>query len=77
MRVVNRQLLIFWQFEALWQKSSPRTHHGFRWIYNRIGPMVAQRVRSKFIADTVYLLLKPFEMIAASVVRLLRSEEYK
>jgi hypothetical protein len=75
MRVVNRQLLVFWKFEALWQKQSPKTHQSFRRIYNRVGPLVAQRVRSKFIADTVYLLLKPFEMIAASVVRLLRWEE--
>ncbi|MCD6049452.1 MAG: hypothetical protein K0Q55_855 [Verrucomicrobia bacterium] len=68
MRVVNRQLLVFWQFEALWQKQSPKTHQRFRRIYNRVGPLVAQRVRSKFVADAVYLLLKPFEVIVAAMV---------
>ncbi len=67
-RVVNRQLLIFWRFEALWQKRFPRSHRDFRRIYNQVGPLVAQRVRSKFIADAVYLLLKPFEVIAAAMV---------
>jgi hypothetical protein len=64
MRVVNRQLLIFWQFEALWQKSSPRSHRGFRRIYNFVGPYVARSIRTKVMADAVYLLLKPCEMMA-------------
>jgi hypothetical protein len=61
-RLANKQLQTFWRFEELWQKSAPRTHRAFRKVYNRIGPIVAGRIRSPLVADMVYMALKPFEM---------------
>ena len=70
MRVANRQLLRFWRFEEWWDRVSPRTHRGFRRIYNRVGPCVARRIRSPWLADGVYLLLKPLEWFAFLITHL-------
>jgi uncharacterized protein DUF6688 len=67
-RKANRQLLTFWKFENIWQHRSPRSHRIFRCIYNRLGPVIAKRVTTPFAADVVYLLIKPFEFLAATVV---------
>ncbi len=81
-RVANRQLRTFWQFERLWASKSPRTHRSFRCFYNRFGPQLAARIKSKFVADLAYIFLKPFEAIAALLIyashrshRLLRQDE--
>jgi hypothetical protein len=63
-RMVNQQLITFWQFENLWRNFAPRSHHIFRLIYNRVGPLIATRIRSPWLADVVYLAIKPFELIA-------------
>jgi hypothetical protein len=68
LRKVNRQLLVFWRFEEVWQASLPFTHQIFRSLYNRLGPLIARRMRNPFVADAVYLLLKPFEYMAAKLV---------
>ncbi len=60
-RRVNRQLMAFWAFEAVWSARMPRLHGAVRMIYNRIGPLVAKRMTTAWIADAVYLALKPFE----------------
>jgi len=67
-RIANQQLLTFWQFEAIWQDRSPGSHRTFRRIYNRIGPIVAHRIKTTFAADVVYLLIKPFEIFASLIV---------
>jgi hypothetical protein len=69
-RRVNQQLRTLWQFEALWQSRAPRSHAGFRLFYDRIGPLVARRIRSPWLADLVYVGLKPLELIAALTIRL-------
>jgi hypothetical protein len=69
LRFVNSQLVTFWQFERLWSLSCPRIHGSFRRFYNWIGPQIAARVNSLIVADLVYLMLKPLELIAAVVVR--------
>jgi hypothetical protein len=69
LRRTNRQLLTFWRFEAIWQGHSPRTHRRFRRVYNRLGPCLARRITTRFAADLVYLLLKPFELLAAIAVQ--------
>lgn len=66
-RLVNLQLLTFWQFEDIWRDRSPRTHRIFRSIYNRVGPFIASRVKTRLAADIIYLTLKPFEWIAAII----------
>ena len=67
-RVANYQLATFWTFEALWRKTAPRSHAAFRRIYNIIGPIIARRITSPWIADVVYVLLKPAEFFARFVV---------
>lgn len=66
----NQQLLTLWQFEATWGKRSPRTHRAFRCIYNQVGPVVARRITSRWVADITYLALKPVELVAALVLNI-------
>ena len=68
--VINRQLLTFRRFEEIWRKYLPRTHKIFRAFYNRLGPVIAGRVRSRIAANSVYVVLKPLEWFAGVVVRL-------
>ncbi len=69
LRQANQQLLRFWRFEAVWQSGFPRMHAAFRWIYNRVGPILARRIRSPWFADFIYLALKPLELVAMVLVK--------
>jgi hypothetical protein len=60
----NQQLMNFWQFESLWVQRAPRSHRAFRRCYNRFGPLLAAKIKSPWLADAVYLLLKPLESLA-------------
>jgi hypothetical protein len=60
----NRQLLTLWQFENLWRASAPQFHAAFRRAYNRVGPALARRITSPWLADIVFLVLKPAEILA-------------
>jgi hypothetical protein len=66
-RQANHQLITFWNFEQLWRELSPLTHRWLRHIYNRVGPAVARRITSPWMADVVYLALKPAEWTARSL----------
>jgi hypothetical protein len=68
-RQVNRQLLRFRQFEMLWTTASPRTHGWFRRMYNAAGPVIAAQIRTAWVADLMYLLLKPAELAAWLLLR--------
>jgi hypothetical protein len=68
-RRANRQLLTFWQFEDAWQRHAPGSHAFFRRIYNCAGPMVARRLTRAWMADAVYLALKPVEFAAAIFIK--------
>jgi hypothetical protein len=65
----NRQLMTMWDFEKWWQAHAPRSHACFRRFYNRVGPMVARQIGSRWTADLVYLVLKPLEIGAGLAVR--------
>lgn len=67
-RQVNQQLQTFWRFEELWQRKWPKTHRHARTFYNWLGPQVAGCIQTRWLADGVYLLLKPLELLAAMVV---------
>jgi len=67
-RTVNQQLMTFWTLEQTWSKHAPQTHHIFRAIYNRLGSRIAKRITNPFIADLVYLCLKPFEWGARTLI---------
>jgi hypothetical protein len=64
----NKQLLIFWQFEAILQARAPRSHRYLRRIYNRIGPAVARRLISPWLADAVHISLLPLQLLAEIVI---------
>lgn len=61
---VNQQLVTFWKFENVWHQKFPRSHTRFREIYNQIGPVIAARIKSPWLADAFYLALKPAEWLA-------------
>lgn len=63
----NRQLLRFWQLEEHWRQHSPASHRRFRCVYNRLGPILAARIKSPWLADATYLALKPAEYFAMLV----------
>jgi hypothetical protein len=69
LRRVNQQLATFWQFEALWHGCAPRSHTAFRRLYNRLGPIVAGRIRSPWVADAAWIIMKPVELLAKIAVR--------
>lgn len=70
LRVVNRQLITFWKFEDLWCQSFPLSHQLFRSIYNWIGPKIARRINSQIVADIIYFIIKPFELVASLLIYL-------
>lgn len=61
------QLKAFRAFESTWQRRRPASHRAFRRVYNRVGPVIAGRIRSPYAADAVYLALKPVEWLAGSI----------
>lgn len=67
-RIANRQLATLWAFEALWRHHAPRTHAAFRRVYNVVGPIVARGIASPWMADVVFVALKPVEVFARFVV---------
>ena len=64
-RRVNRQLVRFWRFEAAWRARHPASHAAARRVYDRVAPPIAARMRSRWCADVVYLVLKPLELLVA------------
>jgi hypothetical protein len=60
----NQQLFTLWQFENLWRSRSPRSHRNFRRIYNRFGPFIAAQIKSPWLADLVFIAIKPAEIAA-------------
>jgi hypothetical protein len=63
-RLANQQLLTLWQFENSWRAQFPSSHARFRVIYNRVGPIVARRISSPWLADLTFIGLKPLEWLA-------------
>ncbi len=72
-RPANRQLVTFWEFEELWRRRAPVSHAAFRKLYGRAGPVIARRITRRWVADLVYLALKPAELLAALATRTRRN----
>ncbi len=68
MRFVNQQLATLWAFEVLWRECAPQSHAVFRRGYNLVGPVIARRITSPWIADALYIALKPAELLARFLV---------
>ncbi len=75
--LVNQQLLTFWQFEDRWRNFAPRSHRIFRSGYNRVGPVIAARIKSPWLADFVFLAIKPLELLAKITMRYWKWEQLR
>jgi hypothetical protein len=69
-RFANQQLATFWELESFWRSHSPRSHAMFRSVYNKIGPVIARNISTPFLADVIFLALKPAELCARSLLDL-------
>lgn len=68
--IVNRQLCIANAFEQLLEERTPRFHKIVRSFYDKYGFPLSKLIRSKTVADIVYLLMKPLEWIFLFVLYL-------
>ncbi|WP_216386536.1 DUF6688 domain-containing protein [Arcanobacterium phocae] len=68
--IVNRQLLVANAFEQVISDRLPRTHRAIRHFYDRYGFDLAKRIRTKWVADIVWVLMKPLEWGFLSVIYL-------
>ena len=66
--IVNRQLCIANAFEQILEEKTPRFHKLVRGVYDRYGFPVARLIKSKWIADIIYILMKPLEWIFLMVI---------
>lgn len=66
--IVNRQLCIANAFEQILEEKTPRFHKLVRGIYDRYGFPVARLIKSKWIADIIYIVMKPLEWIFLMVI---------
>lgn len=66
---VNRQLQVFKCVELALMAVAPRTHKVLRRMYDFLGKPLARMIRYPLLADAAYLLLKPFEWAAGSILR--------
>ena len=69
---VNRQVLRLKGCELLLKAWMPKMHNRLRRVYDVVGPAIANRINSPWIADGVYLMLKPAEFVAWLVLWMLR-----
>ena len=61
--IVNRQLCIANAFEQLLEERMPSFHRFVRTLYDKIGYPIAKHIRSPYIADAIYFIMKPLEWI--------------
>lgn len=66
--VVNRQLCIANAFEQIMEERIPGIHRHVRHFYDTYGFPVAKRIRSRYTADVVYVLMKPLEWFFLAVI---------
>ena len=66
--IVNRQLCVANAFEQILEEKTPRFHKLVRGIYDRYGFPVARLIKSKWIADIIYIMMKPLEWIFLMVI---------
>ncbi len=65
---VNRQLCIANAFEQILEERVPRFHRHVRHFYDTYGFPVARLIRSRYVADVVYFLMKPLEWFFLIVI---------
>jgi hypothetical protein len=68
-RMENAQLARMRALERYLIAEFPAGHRLLRKVYNRIGPVIARRIRRPLIADAAYIILKPLELLAIVVCK--------
>lgn len=61
--IVNRQLCIANAFEQLLEERTPKFHRFVRNLYDKLGYPIAKHIRSPYLADIIYFIMKPLEWI--------------
>lgn len=68
--IVNRQLCIANAFEQILEERTPGLHRRVRHFYDTYGFPVARAIHSPYIADVIYILMKPLEWFFLAVLYL-------
>ncbi|MEG2353579.1 MAG: DUF6688 family protein [Clostridium sp.] len=68
--IVNRQLCIANAFEQIFEERTPGLHNFIRYLYDKYGYPIAKHIQSRYVADTIYILMKPAEWIFLAVIYL-------
>ena len=68
--LVNRQLCIANAFEQLLEERLPRTHRAIRSFYDKCGYPIAKHIKSPYMADAIWFLMKPLEWFFLTVLYL-------
>ncbi len=68
--IVNRQLCVANAFEQILEERTPRLHRAVRNFYDKYGFPVARCIRSPYMADLIYYLMKPLEWAFLAVLYL-------
>lgn len=74
-RPVTRQMKTLKAAELLIADRYPRFHRVTREAYDRLGPRIASRIRSPWLADVSYLLFAVPAVIAGGILRLLGQQD--
>lgn len=61
--IVNRQLCVANAFEQILEERTPGLHRRIRHLYDTCGYPIARKIRSPYMADLVYYLMKPLEYL--------------
>jgi hypothetical protein len=61
--VVNRQLCVANAFEQLIMERTPRFHRALRNFYDTYGYPISRYIKKAWVADIVYLIMKPLEWL--------------
>lgn len=59
--VVNRQLCVANAFEQILEEKTPTLHKHVRGFYDKYGFPIARLIKSKWVADLVWFIMKPLE----------------
>ena len=68
--VVNRQLMVANAFEQILEEKTPTFHKHVRGFYDRYGFPIARLIKSKYVADLIWFIMKPLEWFFLFVIYL-------
>lgn len=66
--MVNRQLCIANAFEQILEEKTPLFHKQVRTVYDTFGYPISKHIKSKYVADLIYYLMKPLEWFFLLVI---------